>query len=390
MKMRTAIAALAAAVAFPVLAADAPSAPPAPRTPRVPAPPPPDFNFSFDLDVGDLLAQADVARDHAEHMRDWADNLAAEVQGSMAMVFSDRVGRGKLVKGAPYSAEVITETNQTLGDGNVISHKRTSRVYRDGEGRTRQETLRGDTVRSIYIYDPAAEMSYTLIPGSKLAIGVHKRAPRVRIEKMSGDGKEVRVEKTIVVKQLDDLDRELKSEGPNTRKEVRVQVFRVGDGDVTSADAPVAPIPPMPPTPPNAPGAAPMPPMPPMPSMPPMPGTMLHDLGGLGKGTTTSLGSKTFDGVKAEGKQTTWTIPAGQVGNRAPINVTSESWYSPELQVTVYTRHNDPRTGESIYRLASIKRGEPSADLFKVPADYKLRGRGRTSADAPDAQRERR
>jgi hypothetical protein len=114
-----------------------------------------------------------------------------------------------------------------------------------------------------------------------------------------------------------------------------------------------------------------------MPPMPPIPGvqTMRFEHFGLGKGTTTSLGTKTFDGVKAEGKQVVWTIPAGQVGNRAPINVTSETWYSPELQVTVYTRYNDPRTGESIYRLAAIKRAEPSADLFKVPADYKVRGK---------------
>jgi hypothetical protein len=45
--------------------------------------------------------------------------------------------------------------------------------------------------------------------------------------------------------------------------------------------------------------------------------------------------------------------------------------------VTVYSRHNDPRTGESIYRLASIKRAEPQADLFKVPEGYETKGRGR-------------
>jgi hypothetical protein len=90
---------------------------------------------------------------------------------------------------------------------------------------------------------------------------------------------------------------------------------------------------------------------------------------------TTNLGTKDFDGVKAEGKSTVWTIPAGEIGNRNAINVTSESWYAPDLQVTVYSRYNDPRTGESIYRLASIRRGEPAADLFRVPADYEVKGR---------------
>src|SRR5205085_10018158 len=113
---------------------------------------------------------------------------------------------------------------------------------------------------------------------------------------------------------------------------------RVGDGDMRDLDVVVPPAPPTPPVPPRVPGgAAPTPPVPPVPPMPPMPGVqsmMFHNLGALGKGTTTSLGTKTFEGVKAEGKQTTWTIAAGQVGNRAPIVVTSESWYSPELQVT--------------------------------------------------------
>jgi hypothetical protein len=75
------------------------------------------------------------------------------------------------------------------------------------------------------------------------------------------------------------------------------------------------------------------------------------------------------EGVKAEGKSTTWTIPAGEIGNRKPIDVVSESWYSPDLQVTVYSRYNDPRTGETVYRLANLKRAEPSPDLFKVPEE---------------------
>ena len=79
--------------------------------------------------------------------------------------------------------------------------------------------------------------------------------------------------------------------------------------------------------------------------------------------------------MKAEGTSTTWIIPAGKIGNRNAITVMRESWYSPELHVTVYSRHSDPRTGESIYRLANIRRGEPAADLFKVPEGYKVRGR---------------
>ena len=64
--------------------------------------------------------------------------------------------------------------------------------------------------------------------------------------------------------------------------------------------------------------------------------------------------------------------------------MTSESWYSPELQVTVYSRYSDPRQGESIYRLTHLKRAEPAADLFKTPEGYEVRGRGRSKA--PEAR----
>src|SRR4051812_23257221 len=46
---------------------------------------------------------------------------------------------GRVVKNAPYSAEIVTETTQTLPDGNRIKQSSSVRVYRDSEGRTRRE-----------------------------------------------------------------------------------------------------------------------------------------------------------------------------------------------------------------------------------------------------------
>ena len=44
------------------------------------------------------------------------------------------------------------------------------------------------------------------------------------------------------------------------------------------------------------------------------------------------------------------------------------------------TRHNDPRTGETVYRLTNIFRGEPDASLFQAPPGYNVvegpQGRG--------------
>ena len=46
---------------------------------------------------------------------------------------------GRVVKGAPYSARTVTETTQTLADGNRIVRRTEGAVYRDSEGRTRRE-----------------------------------------------------------------------------------------------------------------------------------------------------------------------------------------------------------------------------------------------------------
>jgi hypothetical protein len=97
-----------------------------------------------------------------------------------------------------------------------------------------------------------------------------------------------------------------------------------------------------------------------------------------------SLGTRMMEGVKATGRKTTVTIPTGEIGNDRPIEVTDERWESPELQVIVYSRHSDPRTGVVEYRLTNINRLEPPLDLFTVPADYTIveGGRGQRTGGA--------
>jgi hypothetical protein len=86
-----------------------------------------------------------------------------------------------------------------------------------------------------------------------------------------------------------------------------------------------------------------------------------------------SLGKRTIEGVEAEGTRTTFTIPAGQIGNERPIEIVSEQWYSPELQTMVMTRRSDPRMGETTYKLTRIDRTEPMRSLFEVPPDYTVK-----------------
>jgi hypothetical protein len=89
--------------------------------------------------------------------------------------------------------------------------------------------------------------------------------------------------------------------------------------------------------------------------------------------TTQDLGVRTIEGVRAQGTRTTTTIAAGAIGNARPIEIVSERWFSPELQMPVLITRRDPRNGETTYRLTNILRGEQPDWLFTVPAGYELK-----------------
>ncbi|MFZ6648183.1 hypothetical protein ACO0LO_20835 [Undibacterium sp. TJN25] len=294
---------------------------------------------------------------------------------------------GKVVKNAPYSTEVISEKIQNLADGNQIGSKTSTMSFRDGMGRTRQEIRdsKGE-LRQVIINDPVEGTRYTLNPDSKSAIrrGLNLEISRkVEEEKANAEAMKAKslalkhesLRQEIIVRNIEkteDIDRDANKnrdsdkdrnkdkdkDRKDAQQEVSVKVIRLGSEDKLAA---------------NMPGLNPI-------------GSGLGDMvrsgpiynafsdgGASSKTSRKELGSRDFDGVRADGKMSSYSIPAGQVGNKNPITVTSESWYSPELQVTVYSKHSDPRTGDLIYRLANLKRGEPSSALFKVPEGYSIR-----------------
>lgn len=264
-------------------------------------------------------------------------------------VSSENFG-GKIVKGAPYSAEAVTESIQTLADGNRIVNKMTSHVYRDSEGRTRREqTLKGlagvgtgeEPMQTIFINDPVAGVSYSLDTRTNTA---HKSSP-VRFQITSRSG--------------------APAEGQRFE-------YKVGSGAGATSNVIVA-------APVNA---------------PPQAGTRVPSAevehfnlrteratGYVMRARTSSaanevkeqLGKQVIEGVEAEGTRTTVTIPAGEIGNERPIEIVSERWYSPELQLVVMTRHSDPRSGETTYKLTNINRTEPAKSLFEVPAGFNVK-----------------
>ena len=85
-----------------------------------------------------------------------------------------------------------------------------------------------------------------------------------------------------------------------------------------------------------------------------------------------SLGTSIIATLSAEGTSLTRVISAGESGNDQPIEIKSEAWYSRDLQIVISSRTVDPRTGESTYKLTSVKQAEPDHSLFDIPADYTL------------------
>jgi hypothetical protein len=297
-------------------------------------------------------------------------DLDAVISNAFAESFSPNVmmRTGKSVKNAPYSAEVITEKIQTLPDGNQISKRSSSQTWRDSAGRTRQEVrdAKGE-IKTVHINDAVDGARYVLSPGKKTAMKIgmpadmqkHIEELKERAKSMAKDGKSTVIERSgpgqeIIIKRIEGPAGEGKKD---VREEVKVNVVRNGNNVVVNGvnvnDIVVNAMS-------DAARTGPL-------SLP------FQDMKWSSKSTTTSLGTKDIDGVKAEGKSVAYTIPAGEVGNKNPITVTTESWYSPELQVTVYSKHSDPRSGDNIYRLANIKRAEPASTLFAVPSDYTVK-----------------
>ena len=268
--------------------------------------------------------------------------VMSELRAKMAV-------EAKITPGAPYSAEATTETSQTLADGNRINRKSVTRVYRDSEGRTRREDVDDNgAVINVSIVDPVAHLSYVLDPSSRTAYrnSFLLAAPAmVRSREAIGAGEAV-----------------AKMEGEMLRK-------RVMEEKVASADVP----PPPPPAPPPAPDG---PPKPPPPPPPPGTGPSAERTALAAAVTREDLGRQNIEGVSATGTRSITTIPAGAIGNLQPIKVVNEQWFSPDLQVLVMTKHSDPRSGETTYRLQSIIRAEPDRSLFTVPADYTMKESG--------------
>jgi len=231
-----------------------------------------------------------------------------------------------LVKGAPFSAESTTEHVQSLGDGNRMVRKSSAKLYRDTVGRTRREHEM--TRRRVAAPDgQPARLIVITDPAGQVSYIIethnnvaHKRQlPPPRVREAM-----------------------LRARGDSAGFGVLMPTSAVRRREAQGDNAPAPPKP-----------------------------------------VREKLGSQIVEGVAAEGTRTTVTIPAGEFDNELPMVISHEEWYAPELQMIVLMKHNDPRFGETTFRLINILRGEPAPELFQLPDGITVVDAGRGDMSRP-------
>jgi hypothetical protein len=231
-----------------------------------------------------------------------------------------------IVKNAPFSAELVFESVQTLNDGNRIVQRSSTLMYRDSQGRTRSEhtykpffQLGGENAehKTIIIFDSVSGINYTLDPQTRTAHKIPTFQPANSLSEAAALAPKLR-----------------RVEG--------------GGGSQGKKLIDIACV-----SPPNSLLGAPC--------------------NNESSSKHESLGKQMIEGVEAEGARITHTIPAGAMGNERAIEFFQERWHSKELEMDLMTKWFDPRVGETTNRLTNLNRSEPDASLFQPPPDYTIR-----------------
>ena len=216
-------------------------------------------------------------------------------RGDFALVRAEFGGSNKVVQGAPYSAQAVTQFTQTLPNGDHIQRTTNASMARDSQGRTRTERSFG-AIGALSAERGGARDGNDLRSGGQqeLCAGCRRATPpgRCRFRRRT--------------------------------RPARCAAHARPERAHASAK-------------------------------------------------TEDLGTQVIQGVSAQGKRVTRAIPAGKEGNEKEIDIVTETWYSPDLQVVVMSKTSDPRFGDSMYQLNAITRTEPDPALFAVPSDYTVK-----------------
>jgi len=287
--------------------------------------------FAAILAVTTLFSAGAVAQDSAPNQQKKTfffsqnDKMPANIEfdGNMGhdvtIMGAEMVSPGETVTGVPYTATEVTETTQTLSDGNKIVNKTSGTVARDSQGRVRREMSVGrigaagaNNHKMLFISDPTAHH------GMGIGSGAGSGTDTATVISTTGDSNS---DPQIITFN--------RAGSTMVNKKVMVRTSKDASSDESNESDKKQ---------------------------------VKHE----------DLGTQTVAGVSAQGKRDTVTIPAGEIGNEKPIEIVSETWYSPDLHATVMRKHSDPRTGETVFQLTDIRRAEPDPALFQLPEGVKV------------------
>lgn len=222
------------------------------------------------------------------------------------------------VKGLPFSADVVEETDQYLADGNHIHRENHGKVFRDSEGRTRTENEMGSGIVGskpflhILINDPVQNTFILLNPENKTATVHHL------------------------------MQRPAAASGSNS-----VPTNASPTQARTTAD--------------------------------PQSQALLQSLRDkrdqsmVRQHSREDLGTMEIEGFTVKGTRLITTTPAGIMGNDKPMTTTIERWFSEDLKMDLLTKFSSPESGQHVRRLVNIRSGDPDPLLFQVPVDYTVK-----------------
>jgi uncharacterized lipoprotein YbaY len=90
--------------------------------------------------------------------------------------------------------------------------------------------------------------------------------------------------------------------------------------------------------------------------------------------TSETLGTQSIQGIEARGRRYTTTIPAGAMGNDAPLVSISEMWTALAglNGLVLLDVRNDPRQGKTTRELTNLTQSDPDPATFQPPEGYEL------------------
>jgi hypothetical protein len=246
------------------------------------------------------------------------------------------------VVGAAYSGEEASEQVQTLADGTRITHENSGRkMWRDAQGRTRTERPlfanpnlpAQNQTTLVEISDPVGGFQYILDTQNKVA-------HRMALPPANSKGQ---------LRQAIGTAAGAWTPPPPPTTPMPLAVASTGVvSAVVSAPIPME--------------SSNRPPLPP----PPPANALRPEI------RSESLGTKLIDGVMAEGRRSVMTYPTGMTGNDRPFSVTTDTWTSPDLKMTILSVTHDPRSGDRTFKIANLSLTPPDPTMFMAPADYNI------------------